>query len=206
MLERFKTSLGNYPPSAQLAKDFLAQYAGKKPRTLYRYTMMIKPFMKWYGDPISDLKIKIPKSLPQYTTESDIAKVISAIETKRSAKNTIERDVLLVLTSRHAGVRREELSNLRVKDITKSYLFVREGKGLKDRNIPFSKYLKPRLHLFIEGKEPNAFVFNLTPASISMKINYFARKAGTPWIHTHSLRHRFATSLNEAGAPLTTNQ
>jgi site-specific recombinase XerD len=100
--------------------------------------MMIKPFMKWYGDPITDLRIKIPKSLPQYTAETDIDKVIDTIETKRSAKNTIERDVLLVLTSRYAGLRREELSNLRVKDITKSYLFVREGKGLKDRNIPLS--------------------------------------------------------------------
>jgi site-specific recombinase XerD len=206
MLERFKSFLGNFPPSAQLAKDFLAQYSTKKPRTLYRYTMMIKPFMKWYGDPISDLKIKIPKSLPSYTPEADIDKLILAIETKRSAKQTIERDVLLVLTSRHAGLRREELSNLRVKDISESYIFVREGKGLKDRAIPLSKLLKSRLQRFIQVKEPNTLVFNLTPASISMKILFFARKAGVPWIHTHSLRHRFATSLNEAGVPLTTIQ
>jgi site-specific recombinase XerD len=206
MLGRFNEFLGNFPPTAQLAKDFLAQYTEHKPRTLYRYTMMIKPFMKWYGDPITDLKIKIPKSLPQYTNESDIDKVIRAIETKRSAKETIERDILLVLTARHAGLRREELSNLKVKDVTDSYLFVREGKGLKDRSIPLSDHLKNRLHLFINAKDSNSSIFNLTPASVSMKILFFARKAGTPGIHTHSLRHRFATSLNEAGVPLTTIQ
>lgn len=33
----FKEYLNGYPPSPQLAKGFLAQYANRKPRTLYRY-------------------------------------------------------------------------------------------------------------------------------------------------------------------------
>ena len=37
LLDRFKQYLGDYPPSPELAKGFLAQYADRKPRTLYRY-------------------------------------------------------------------------------------------------------------------------------------------------------------------------
>ena len=44
--------LKGYPPTPELAKAFLAQYADKKPRTLYRYAQMIKGFMKWYGEPM----------------------------------------------------------------------------------------------------------------------------------------------------------
>ncbi len=37
MLTKFKEYLNSYPPSPELAKGFLAQYADRKPRTLYRY-------------------------------------------------------------------------------------------------------------------------------------------------------------------------
>ena len=37
MLGKFKEYLGNFPPSSELAKGFLSQYADRKPRTLYRW-------------------------------------------------------------------------------------------------------------------------------------------------------------------------
>ena len=40
-LTRFKEYLGSYPPSPEIAKSFLAQYADRKPRTLYRYAQML---------------------------------------------------------------------------------------------------------------------------------------------------------------------
>ncbi|UCG55437.1 MAG: hypothetical protein JSV32_04355, partial [Dehalococcoidia bacterium] len=49
ILTKFKNYLGEFPPSLELAKSFLTQYADKKPRTLYRYVQMLGSFMKWYG-------------------------------------------------------------------------------------------------------------------------------------------------------------
>ena len=49
ILAKFKECLGYYPPSPELAKLFLARYTDRKPRTLYRYTQMLRVFMKWYG-------------------------------------------------------------------------------------------------------------------------------------------------------------
>ena len=46
ILGKFKEQLDNQPPTAQKAKNFLAPYAQKQPRTLYRYTQMVKGFMK----------------------------------------------------------------------------------------------------------------------------------------------------------------
>ena len=39
-LERFKDYLGQFPPSPELAKAFLAQYVDRKPRTLYRLSLI----------------------------------------------------------------------------------------------------------------------------------------------------------------------
>ena len=55
ILSHFMGYLGAYPPSPELAKGFLAQYADRKPHTLYRYTQMIRSFMKWYHS-LSTLK------------------------------------------------------------------------------------------------------------------------------------------------------
>ncbi len=42
ILARFRDHLGDYPPSAELAKSFLSRYVDKKPRTLYRYAQMVR--------------------------------------------------------------------------------------------------------------------------------------------------------------------
>jgi len=75
LLAKFKDYLGECVPSPDLTKGFLAQYAHRKPRTLARYAATIKSFMKWYGEPMDDFRIKVPRSLPPYTEDSDVAKL-----------------------------------------------------------------------------------------------------------------------------------
>jgi len=53
----FEGSLAGYPPSAELAKNYLSQFLSRKPNTIARYSVLIGQFMKWYGDPI-DIKIR----------------------------------------------------------------------------------------------------------------------------------------------------
>ena len=45
MLGRFEVFLDGRSPSVDIAKEFLSQYADRKPRTLYRYSQMVKSFM-----------------------------------------------------------------------------------------------------------------------------------------------------------------
>ena len=68
--------------------------------------------------------------------------------------------------------------------------------------IPLSDDMAKRLHAFVKDHKPGQSVFGLGAPSISMKIKQFARKAGLPHIHAHSLRHKFATDLLEAGVDL----
>ena len=158
--------------------------------------------MKWYGEPMDDLKIKIPKSLPPYTEDAQIEKLLHAIETKKTHKRSIVRDILLVELALKTGMRRGELANLEARHIHEDFLVVREGKNQKDRVIPLSPPIALRLKNFIEGKKLDERVFGLKPPSITMKIKTFARRAGMEELHAHTLRHKFATDLLEHGADI----
>jgi len=200
MLTRLKEYLNSYPPSPELAKAFLSQFADKKPRTLYRYAQMIRVFMKWYGEPMDDFKVKVPKSMPPYTENSDVEKLFRAIQNKKTHKGCVTRDSLLVELALKTGMRRSELANLEPKDIHSDFLVVMNGKGGKDRIIPLAHRTAQRLQNFIGDMKPDEKVFKLKAPCISNKIRQLAKKAGIGDFHTHTMRHKFATDLLEKGA------
>lgn len=199
ILDRFVEYLGNFPPSPELAKGFLAQYANRKPRTLYRYAQMLRVFMKWYGEPMNDFKVKVPKSLPPYTEDQDIERLLAAIGNKKTHKGCIVRDSLMTELALKTGMRRGELANLEPRDIHSDFLVVRNGKNNKDRVIPLTSDICLRLQNFVEGMRPHDKVFNLKAPCISMKIKRFAKRAGLNDLHAHTLRHKYATDLLDRG-------
>ncbi len=202
VLNHFHNYLGEFPPTPELAKSFLSQFKERKPTTIARYAAILKVFFKWYGEELY-INIRVPKILPSYVEKADIEKLLEAMRAKRSHKNTIDRDILLVDLAIHTGLRRSELASLRVGDIDleRQLLIVRQGKGSKDRVIPLSNSTCEKLAGYIKGKEKDISLFGLVPASISGKIRTFATKAGVK-LHAHSLRDYFATSLSEKGATI----
>ncbi len=202
ILRHFHVFIGEFPPTPELAKSFLSKFMNRKATTVARYAAILKMFFKWYGEEL-DIKLRVPKILPSYVEKSDIEKLLDAIKNKRSHKNNIDRDLVLIDLAIHTGLRRSELANLKAGDIDieRQLLAVRQGKGSKDRVIPLSGKMCSKLHIYIKDKEKESSLFALTPATISGKIRTFARKAGIE-IHTHSLRDYFATSLSEKGATI----
>ena len=60
--------------------------------------------MQWYGQPIDDFRVRIPRTLPPYTEDSDIDKVRRAFEDKATHKGIITRDVVAVYAPKpHKG-------------------------------------------------------------------------------------------------------
>ena len=77
--------------------------------------------MKWYGEPMNDFKVRVPKTLPPYTKDSDVEKLFDAIENKATHRGCIIRDSLLVALALKTGMRRSELANLAVRDIQQDF-------------------------------------------------------------------------------------
>ena len=202
LLDKFRGFLGDCRSSPSLAKEFISGYHQRSLSTLARYAATIKGFMRWYGGPIDDVKIKVPEHLPQYVKDDQIEKLRSAIRGKKSHKRSIERDLLIVELYLKSGMRRNKLAALKVRGVHSDFLMVIKGKKEKDQMIPLLPDIAGKLNSFIKGRQPDESVFGLTGPSIGNKINIFALKTGVKDIHTHSLRYKYAADLLESGATI----
>ncbi len=109
ILGHFHNYIGAFPPTPELAKSFLSHFKNRKATTIARYAAILKVLFKWYGEEL-DIKVRVPKVLPSYVEKSDIEKLLEAPRSKKSHKNTIDRDILLVDFAIHTGLNNAFLS------------------------------------------------------------------------------------------------
>ncbi len=151
--------------------------------------------------------------LPTILSQEEVAQLIQA------ASTSFHRTLLLTLYA--TGVRRAELTRLKVSDIDsqRMVIHVQGGKGRKDRDVMLSPKLlqelrehwqrlrrKPRVWLF-PGHHDHGADHPIDTKTVWQACQQAAQRAGLQKdVHPHTLRHCFATHLLEAGADLRTIQ
>jgi len=155
---------------------------------------------------------KTPRKLPTVLSPEEVRRMIEG------TTNPMHRTLLMVLYG--TGVRRTELSLLKVADIDskRMVIHIRQGKGSRDRDVPLSPKLLEALREYWLWRKPRVYLFPSTErhrgaeAPMSDKVVWWAvreaaRRAGiTRQIGPHTFRHSFATELLEAGTDLRTIQ
>jgi len=158
-----------------------------------------------------DLPIpKAPMKLPVVLSLGEVTRLIEA------ASSLMHRTILIVLYA--TGIRRAELTKLKVSDIDSQLMVIhiRAGKGQRDRDLPMTPKLlkalreywrraRPRVYLFPspygDGEEP------ISPKTVYHACREAAVRSGlTKRIGPHTLRHTFATHHLDAGTDLRTIQ
>jgi integrase/recombinase XerD len=151
--------------------------------------------------------------LPVILSPEEVARLIE------SATTPFHRTILMTLYG--TGVRRAELTHLKISDIDsqRMVIHVQGGKGRKDRDVMLSPNLLDALrqHYRSLRKKPKTWLFpggngHTADRPIDTKVVWYAcqnaaQRAGLKKkLHPHTLRHCFATHLLEAGADLRTIQ
>jgi len=148
---------------------------------------------------------------PVYPTRrpNKLPEILSKVEVKKLLLNTKNLKHSTILSTVYSlGLRSGELLSITIPDIKsdRKQLFVRSGKGKKDRVIPvpesilqiwrryYSEYT-PQHYLF-EGQKGNRY----SPQSLRKIFHQAKNRAGIKApVSLHSLRHSYATHLMDAG-------
>jgi site-specific recombinase XerD len=136
----------------------------------------------------------------------------AALAAKTKGVQAPVRDALIVELALGTGLRVSELSNLRLEDLYlkkgQSSLFVRNGKGGKDRVVQFSAKLKGQIAEYLEYRQsgseylfPSKHSDQITASGIQQVFKKCASKAGLASHYSiHSLRHTYAVRLYKASS------
>jgi len=115
------------------------------------------------------------------------------------------KDHLILRLMTDAGLRREEVTKLRVRHVgTKALRF--RGKEDRDRTVPLTRELTTALEPFCKAKSPNDLVLGVGEGVIYRVVKRYGNLAGKPELKPHDLRHSFATRLLEQKTDLRTIQ
>jgi len=152
-------------------------------------------------------RVKEPKKLPEILTREEVSSLIGCCD-------NIKHKALLLMAY-GSGLRVNELSSLKVRDIDSDSMrvFVRGGKGKKDRYTILSENALIALRNYwrkYRPKSPAGYLFpgsknvgHLTDDAIGQALNKALSKTGIDKKATmHTLRHCFATFLLEDGLSL----
>ena len=185
LVETRKVSVSTQNTAINAIKFYLEQ-VNKGERTFY-----------YVDRPIKD------RLLPSVLSEEEMQKLLGA------SQNIKHRCIMFLLYS--AGLRISELLGLKWKDIDeyRMIIYIRGGKGGKDRITLLSKLALGYLKYYLELYKPKEWLFEsptesqYSARSVNQFIHRYCSMAGIrKRVSAHTLRHSFATHLLERGTDL----
>lgn len=197
---------------------FYQQKKSKTPsETYFKHCVYgLRFLLKSEGLPYEFLRlpsIKHQKKLPVVLSLQEVWAMLTTVK--------LSKHRILIGLLYGCGLRCFEARNVRLQDLDfdRKQLKVVQGKGHKDRYVPLSEHLIRGLKAYIEAEKPEIYLFNGQPKGraggdfdsrysqrgVQWVVSQAAKNAGIlKEVHTHTLRHTYATHLLEAGLDIMT--
>lgn len=187
-------------PAKEKAKQLVKYLRSEKPD--YNY---LRSVFKYLRDQLNLEVTTNPKKLPDVPTESEIERYYDQVWKSQNLQ-----DMIIIKTFLYTGIRVGELVQLRLADVNFDTCQIRinEGKGKKDRIVPFPAAFREILamHAQLMRQKKAVFLFEssrkycYTDRGIRKILAKYADKAGiNRRISPHRLRHFLLTWLKKKG-------
>ena len=215
VLERYRTSL-------YVARSAGGRAVGWGGQT--QALLALKGLFRWLArthrlpyNPATELELpRQPRHLPAAVLSAAEAERILAQPDAATALGLRDRAILEVLYS--TGIRRAELAHLRLTDLDvgRGTLFVREGKGKRDRVVPIGERAVAWTLAYLERARPELVVppdrgvlfltrrgRRIRPSRLGELVRRYVQASGVGKTGScHLFRHTMATLLLEGGADI----
>jgi len=196
---------------------YLSESKDIKRVSVRTYSRAVRVFYRYlYFEDIIDINInklkliKADKEVIMPLTDNEVKLLLNSFEPLTFLG---ERDKLMCMLMLDCGLRRGEVVNLKLSDIDKNkHTMIINGKGSKQRIVPFGKTVKTQLMLYLtmRSKKPCSFdsLFltverePITANTIKMLFQRLKSSSGISRLYPHLLRHTFATNYIIQGGNL----
>ena len=191
--------------------------------TFIQYHKTLGVFFRWCikekfmeNNPTNDIEIpKLPKRIPPKLTKEEAMRILEvAYNYPYKYKFLRSRNHAIFSTFLFSGVRKKELLDLKLTDIDIEHMsiFIRQGKGNKDRVIPINYRLADILIKYLTERKrmkktcPEFFVSlnrnkGFTESGMKRMVDSIRDASGIKFT-VHKLRHTFATLMLEGGCDI----
>jgi len=176
--------------------------ASLNPKTISKKLSAIRTFVKFLNDNEikvvlkADESVKVAKTLPKPVSHKHILGALS------HAKSMEKLIVIMLYT---LGLRISELCGLKIEDISDGWVRVL-GKGSKHRDIPIISSTKELIDEYLATSLSKKYLFEKNGEKLSENsLRYIVTKVFKRValnVTPHQLRHSYASSLLEGGAPI----
>lgn len=188
---------------------YLVKSRGTTSATFFKFTV----YGMRYACRLRGLQYK-QFSLPGIDKDVKLPVVLNGAEIKALLKVCkLLKHRLIIGLCYGCGLRCSEVRNLRVTDtdILRGMVHVKQGKGSKDRCLPLGKMLCRGIAQYISAEHPRDYLFEgvdsqaMSQRGTQWVVGEAVKRAGLrKEIHTHTLRHSYATHLLEQGVNILT--
>ena len=187
-LLRYQKFLAGNPPSLAATYEYLGSLRKNDfdPATLRVYRAALSGYHQFRGEELK-FKVKVPETSARYIPWETIQKMLALASSK-------PHDELILRLMADAGLRRDEIVNLKLSNVEGSRLRFR-GKGSKERTVPMTEELQKLVGKHSEGRPKEASLVELGEKGVYGLVKRYAARAGMPEITPHDLRRAFGTHL-----------
>lgn len=222
-VREFLDFIGEQELTAQLIEMFLShlQHNGLKPTTIRRKCMSIRCLCHHLislGSLDQNIlkmidSVRADKGIPNALDSKSVDNLISTVENRTPIlrTNNIRRDVAIILTIYHSGLRASELCGLNIGDINfNRRTILVKGKGGRERIVPTTPRCVETIRSYLDQdriSDTDAVFVNhsgqrITRRAVSDMLVSVSCRAGVGHTTAHVLRRSCATSLMNRGVDL----
>lgn len=216
-----KEDLPVHKITARDVEAFMASHKHLSNKSLLNYYIGLSALWSWLvREEIVEENIvrKLTPPKPQVKeviplTEQEIKLLMSALNRSRTymrnganvdhSLGSFERNRAILLLMLDTGIRASELCDLKIEDLDNrnNRIYVRKGKGMKERKLPFSPRTGQMIWRYVasrEGTQPTDPLFAsklnrpLTRTKLAEMCSNIGKRAGVLNVHPHRFRHTFA--------------